>query len=438
MPLAPPAVPSSMDAPPDIRAAPIQRGLRILQLSRERKVQRSPDRRAALIQRGRLILQRFREHREQQLQQLNMILEYPIQMMQDHRDPQYWHLPAVEDRAEEERQDHPVQQGDPDTPVDIHTYIHTQDLSERAFALYMVGMMPRTKGQRGPRTPYEAGISFEDWHFVCAEIRADTYIARPPAPSNTPRLPATFAEYQASVRADIQTPTGPGTNASLNLPTPTRLFSTSMSQEHHRSKGKPQDAGADIGADIAAVDFYGCNPAALSVQPTKCTASVSGGVAPDTHCVSLSPPPKSTVTALTPPPATPQANTPLDMFVQVQLPAPEQATTPIPLFPPLQTLAPPGAPVENADDQMLEEDVVELDRLTAKQGTVTEAQLKEPRPPPIPEGTDDDDWNDDDDEHDEDPDPFGFKFGKTTVRLSRLHVRLRRRPPRTRLSAVAR
>ena len=81
MPLAPPAVPSSMDAPPDIRAAPIQRGLRILQLSRERKVQRSPDRRAALIQRGRLILQRFREHREQQLQQLNMILEYPIQMI---------------------------------------------------------------------------------------------------------------------------------------------------------------------------------------------------------------------------------------------------------------------------------------------------------------------------------------------------------------------
>jgi len=72
--------------------------------------------------------------------------------------------------------------------------------------------------------------------------------------------------------------------------------------------------------------------------------------------------------------------------------------------------------VENADDQMLEEDVVGLDRLTAKQGTVTEAQFKEPRPPPIPEGTDDDDWNDDDDEHDEDPDPFGFKFGKTTSR----------------------
>ena len=100
-----------------------------------------------------------------------------------------------------------------------------------------------------------------------------------------------------------------------------------------------------------------------------------------------------------------EANTPPDMYiVQVQLPAPEQTTTPIPLFPPLQNLAPlPGAPVENADVQMLAEDVVGLDRLTAKQGTVTEAQLKEPRPPPIPEGTDDDDWNDDDDEHDEDP-----------------------------------
>ena len=59
--------------------------------------------------------------------------------------------------------------------------------------------------------------------------------------------------------------------------------------------------------------------------------------------------------------------------------------------------------MENADVQMLAEDVVGLDRLTAKQGTVTEAQLKEPRPPPIPQGTDDDDWNDDDDEHDEDP-----------------------------------
>jgi len=94
--------------------------------------------------------------------------------------------------------------------------------------------------------------------------------------------------------------------------------------------------------------------------------------------------------------------------------------------------------VENADDQTLEEDVVGLDRLTAKQGTVTEAQFTEPRPPPIPEGTDDDDWTDDDDEHDEDPDPFGFKFGKTTVRLSWLHVRLRRRSPTTRLSAVAR
>ena len=58
--------------------------------------------------------------------------------------------------------------------------------------------------------------------------------------------------------------------------------------------------------------------------------------------------------------------------------------------------------------------------------------------PPIPEGTDDDDWTDDDDEHDEDPDPFGFKFRKTTVRLSWLHVRLRRRSPTTRLSAVAR
>jgi len=46
--------------------------------------------------------------------------------------------------------------------------------------------------------------------------------------------------------------------------------------------------------------------------------------------------------------------------------------------------------------------VVGLDRLTAKQGTVTEAQFKEPRPPPIPEGTDDDDWNDDDDEHEPD------------------------------------
>ena len=125
-------------------------------------------------------------------------------------------------------------------------------------------------------------------------------------------------------------------------------------------------------------------------------------------------------------------------IVQVQLPAPDKTTTPIPLFPPPQTLAPPGAPVENADDQTLEEDVVGLDRLTAKQGTVPEAQFKEPRPPPIPEGTDDDDWNDDDDEHDEDPDPFGFKFGKTTVRLSWLHVRLRRRSPTTRLSAVAR
>ena len=72
--------------------------------------------------------------------------------------------------------------------------------------------------------------------------------------------------------------------------------------------------------------------------------------------------------------------------------------------------------MENAVDQMLEEDVAGLDRLTAKQGTVPEAQFKEPRPPPIPEGTDDDDWNDDDDEHDEDPDPFGFKFGKTTSR----------------------
>ena len=137
-------------------------------------------------------------------------------------------------------------------------------------------------------------------------------------------------------------------------------------------------------------------------------------------------------------PDTLQVNTPLDMnIVQVQLPAPDKTTTPIPLFPPSQTLAPPGAPVENAVDQMLEEDVAGLDRLTAKQGTVTEAQSKEPRPPPIPEGTDDDDWTDDDDEHDEDPDPFGFKFGKTTVRLSRPHVRLRRRPPRTRLSAVA-
>jgi hypothetical protein len=94
--------------------------------------------------------------------------------------------------------------------------------------------------------------------------------------------------------------------------------------------------------------------------------------------------------------------------------------------------------VENADDQTLEEDVVGLDRLTAKQGTVTEAQFKEPGPPPIPEGTDDDDWTDDDAEHDEDPDPFGFKFRKPTVRLSWLHVRLRRRSPTTRLSAVAR
>ena len=72
--------------------------------------------------------------------------------------------------------------------------------------------------------------------------------------------------------------------------------------------------------------------------------------------------------------------------------------------------------MENAVDQMLEEDVAGLDRLTAEQGTVKEAQFKAPRPPPIPEGTDDDDWNDDDDEHDEDPDPFGFKFGKTTSR----------------------
>jgi len=47
---------------------------------------------------------------------------------------------------------------------------------------------------------------------------------------------------------------------------------------------------------------------------------------------------------------------------------------------------------------MLEEDVVGLDRRTAKQGTVTEAQFKEPRPPPIPEGTDDDDWTDDDED----------------------------------------
>ena len=37
--------------------------------------------------------------------------------------------------------------------------------------------------------------------------------------------------------------------------------------------------------------------------------------------------------------------------------------------------------MENADDQTLEEDVVGLDRLTAKQGTVTEAQFKEPRRP---------------------------------------------------------
>ena len=93
-------------------------------------------------------------------------------------------------------------------------------------------------------------------------------------------------------------------------------------------------------------------------------------------------------------PATLQVNTPPDRnIVQVQLPAPDETTTPIPLFPPLQTLAPPGAPVENAVDQMLEEDVAGLDRLTAKQGTVPEAQFKAPRPPPIPEGTDDDDWN---------------------------------------------
>ena len=84
-----------------------------------------------------------------------------------------------------------------------------------------------------------------------------------------------------------------------------------------------------------------------------------------------------------------------DNIVQVQLPAPDKTTTPIPLFPPLQTLAPPGAPVENADDHTLEEDVVGLDRLTAQQDTVSEAQFKEPRPPPISEGTDDDDWNDD-------------------------------------------
>ena len=97
MPLAPPAVPSSTDAPPDIR---IQRGLRILQLSRERKVQRSPDRRAALIQRGRLILQRFR-HREQQLQQLNRILDFPIQMTRAAADlcnpsESFWLLTAIE------------------------------------------------------------------------------------------------------------------------------------------------------------------------------------------------------------------------------------------------------------------------------------------------------------------------------------------------------
>ena len=36
--------------------------------------------------------------------------------------------------------------------------------------------------------------------------------------------------------------------------------------------------------------------------------------------------------------------------------------------------------MENADDQMLEEDVVGLDRRTAKQGTVIETQIKEPRP----------------------------------------------------------
>ena len=118
------------------------------------------------------------------------------------------------------------------------------------------------------------------------------------------------------------------------------------------------------------------------------------------------------------PPDTLQVNTPLDMnIVQVQLPAPDKTTTPIPLFPPPQTLAPPGAPVENADDQMLEEDVVGLDRLTAKQGTVTEAQLKEPRPPPIPEGTDDDDWNDDDDEHEPDTLQVNTPLDKNIVQV---------------------
>ena len=77
--------------------------------------------------------------------------------------------------------------------------------------------------------------------------------------------------------------------------------------------------------------------------------------------------------------------------------------------------------MENADDQMLEEDVVGLDRLTAKQGTVTEAQLKEPRPPPIPEGTDDDDWNDDDDEHEPDTLQVNTPLDKMRISTTALH-----------------